>query len=84
MPALNLLKSDEAYRLAKELAQLRGKSMTAVVIEAARKELERMQRDEERMQYWLRVGDEIRASADPEWLARDPTDELYDEDGLPA
>ena len=84
MPSLNI-KNEEAYRLIRELAEREGKSMTTVVIEAVREKLEREPTiNEERIQYWLKVGQEIRASADPEWLARDPTEDLYDdESGLP-
>jgi antitoxin VapB len=37
LPALNI-KDPEAYKLAKEIAQLTGKSLTRVVIDALRKE----------------------------------------------
>jgi len=83
VPTLNI-KNEEAYRLIKELADREGKSMTAVVIEAVREKLEREpETDEERIQYWLNVGRELRANTDPEWLARDPTEDLYDDMGLP-
>lgn len=39
MPALNI-KNEVAYNLVKELAELEGKSMTTVVIEAVRTQLE--------------------------------------------
>ena len=89
MPALNI-KNEEAYRLAKELAEIEGENMTTVVIEAMRDRLERKrapQINEERMQYWLNRGREIRAhleKVNPEWLEGDPTADLYDEEtGLP-
>jgi antitoxin VapB len=85
MPTLNI-KSEEAYQLAKELAELEGKSMTAVVIDAVREKLEREREpkiNEERVQYFLELGRRVRESADPEWLATDPTADLYDESGLP-
>lgn len=85
MPALNI-KNEEAVRLVKELAELEGESMTTVVIEAVREKLERKRKpeiNEARVQYWLRVGDELRANANPGWLASDPTEDLYDERGLP-
>lgn len=85
MTALNI-KNEETVRLARELAELEGKSLTMVVTEALREKLERdhqSQVDEERVQYWLQVGRELRAAADPEWLARDPFQDLYDEAGLP-
>ena len=85
MPALKI-KNEEAYELVKELADLRGESMTTVVIEAVRKQLEcerKPQINEERMNYFLDLGKRIRETADPEWLAMDPDDFLYDENGLP-
>jgi hypothetical protein len=84
MPSLNI-KNDEAYRLIRELADREGKSMTTVVIEAVREKLERESAaSEERIQYWLKVGQEIRDKADPEWLARDQIEDLYDDQlGLP-
>lgn len=85
MPALNI-KNEEAYRLVKELADREDKSMTTVIIEAVREKLERDRRpqiNEARMQYWLDFGQRVRETADPEWLARDPFEDLYDEFGLP-
>lgn len=86
MPALNI-KNEEAYKLVKELADLRGESMTTVVIEAVRKQLEserKPQINEERINYFLDLGRRIRETADPEWLAKDPFEELYDDElGLP-
>ncbi len=85
MAALNI-KNDEAYKLVKELADLRGESMTTVVIEAVRKQLESERKppiDEERMNYFLDLGRRVRETVDPEWLAMDADDFLYDENGLP-
>lgn len=42
MTSLNI-KNDEALRLVKELAELKGESMTTVVLEAAREQLTREQ-----------------------------------------
>ena len=85
MPALNI-KNEEAYELVKELADLRGESMTTVVIEAVRKQLERERKpqiNEARMQYWLDFGQRVRETTAPELLALNPDDILYDENGLP-
>lgn len=88
MAALNI-KNEEAVRLVKELAELEGESMTTVVIEAVRDRLERKRQpvvDEERMRYILGLGRQVREHmqrVNPEWLERDPTEDLYDEDGLP-
>jgi antitoxin VapB len=86
MVTLNI-KNEEAVRLVKELAELKGESMTTVVIEAVQEKLDRERKpriNEERMQYFLDLGRQIRESADPEWLERDQIAELYDEEtGLP-
>ncbi len=86
MPAPNI-KNEEAYRLVKELADREGKSMTTVVIETVREKLERQvepEIDHARVEHWLKVGRELRAMADPAWIARDPIAELYDHElGLP-
>jgi antitoxin VapB len=86
MPALNI-KNEEAYRLVRELADLKGESMTTVVIEAVREQLEKARKpqiNEERMQYFLDLGKRVRESVDPEWLATDQIADLYDDElGLP-
>jgi antitoxin VapB len=87
VPALNI-KNEEAYRLVKELADLEGKSMTTVVIEAVQEKLVRERKpriiNEERMQYILELGRRVRQEADPDWIARDQIADLYDaESGLP-
>jgi len=77
------IKNPEVYRLIKELADLRGKTMTAVVIEAVREKLERERErhiDHARVEHFLRVGRELRTMAAPEWLARDQTEDLYDDE----
>jgi hypothetical protein len=89
MVTLNI-KNEDVVRLVKELAEREGKSMTAMVRELAEERLERDRQprvNEERMQYWLDRGKEIRTHlmrTNPEWLEHDPTDDLYDEEtGLP-
>jgi len=85
MTALNI-KNEEAYRLVRELAELRGESMTQVIIEIAREAIEREQGRairEDRTAYWLAKGKEIRSRASDEWLNLDHGDMLYDEHGLP-
>ena len=82
MPALNI-KNDRAYQLVKELADLKGESMTTVVIEAVEKELERERHIDPREGLAARLI-EIGRRSKPLWT--DPTphgDLLYDEDGLP-
>lgn len=85
MTALNI-KNEEAYELVKELANLRGESMTTVVIETVRNQLDRTRKpqiNEARMQYWLDFGQRVRETVDPEWLAKDPFEDMYDKYGLP-
>ncbi|MDQ3656405.1 MAG: type II toxin-antitoxin system VapB family antitoxin [Chloroflexota bacterium] len=80
------IKNQEAYRLIKELADLEGKSTTTVVIEAVREKLDRTRKpqiNEARMQYWLDFGQRVCETTDPELLALNPDDILYDENGLP-
>lgn len=85
MTALNI-KNEEAYRLVKELAELEGKSMTTVVIEAVQEKLDRERKpkiNHERMQYFLDMGRRIREQTPPELLDLDVDDLLYDEWGRP-
>jgi len=79
------IKSEDAYRLASELAQLTGESLTAAVTTALRERLEREQaaRDRDgRMARVRAITADIRRNlrhplptSDHSWL--------YDEDGLP-
>jgi antitoxin VapB len=86
MAALNI-KNEETVRLARELANIEGKSITAVVTEALREKLERDHMsgiNEDRMNYILSLGRRVRETADREWLQRDQISELYDDElGLP-
>jgi antitoxin VapB len=86
MPTLNI-KNEEAYRLIRELADLKGKSMTTVVIEAVREKLER---EREPDQQSVGLADQLLAigrSTAPLWseyaLSTRHGDLLYDEYGLP-
>lgn len=79
------LKSDEAYRLAKELSQRTGKSMTAVVVEALQERLAR-DKKESRAEFVERIM-AIAKGCREEWKepfrSTDHGDLLYDERGLP-
>lgn len=85
MAALNI-KNEETYRLARELANIRGKSLTEVVTESLRDSLEREQdraiRDD-RTEYWLAKGEENRRRMKTLVNSEDMGDLLYDEYGLP-
>lgn len=76
------IKSDEAYAIASELAELAGTSLTQAVLDALRarqKELSKAKKLAEIMEFCR----ETRAMMSPELLALDVDDYLYDEYGLP-
>jgi antitoxin VapB len=82
------IKSDDAYRLASELAALTGESLTAAVTAALRERLERerRERDQELAARRARIAAlaaEIRASIPGPVSSADHND-LYGPDGLPA
>ena len=79
------IKSEEAHRLARELARLTGESMTAAVTEAVRERLDRLRRDEavglaDRL---LAIGKDCAARLNEPFRSADHGDLLYDERGLP-
>jgi len=79
VPTLNI-KDPEVYRLARELADRRGTSMTAVVRAALEHERERVEHDvSERLQVILDIARRSQAKPGP-YLS---DDDLYDERGLP-
>jgi len=85
--ALNI-KNPETYRLAKELADETGLSMTAAVTEAVRQQLARIraaQGDdaEARVERMLQLAAEIRRRAPAGYFDQDFDELLYDEAGLP-
>ncbi len=76
------IKTDEAYRLAAELAALTGESLTAAVTAALRERLGNARRERDRALLRLRLASiaaEIRASLKPATAL----DQLYDASGLP-
>lgn len=79
------LKSEETCRLAREVADLTGQSMTAAVTEALRERLERLRRDRGgglavRL---LAIGKDCAARLSEPYRSTDHGDLLYDERGLP-
>lgn len=85
--ALNI-KNPETYRLARELADATGESMTAAVTEAVRERLQRVRAErgddpEARVQRMLQLAAEIRSRAPAGYFDQDFDDLLYDEMGLP-
>lgn len=80
MPMLTI-KDPQVYENVRELANRKGMTMTAVVRELARRELEATRRPtyEEKLQA-IR---EIQAQVEAEGITFLTDDDLYDEDGLP-
>jgi antitoxin VapB len=79
------IKSEEAHRLARELARLTGESMTVAVTKAVRERLERVRRNEasglaDRL---LAIGKDCAARFKEPFRSADHGDLLYDERGLP-
>jgi antitoxin VapB len=79
------IKSSEAHRLARELAELTGESLTGAVTEAVRERLERVRRGRD-----ADLGERLRAlrrDAAPRfkepWRSMEHGQLLYDERGLP-
>jgi antitoxin VapB len=79
------IKNDEAHRLARELADLTGESMTAAVTEALRERLERTRRErsQDLVERLLAIGNECAAHLKEPWRSIDHGELLYDEHGLP-
>ena len=79
------IKSDEAQKLAHDLAELTGESLTASVTNALRERLERVQSEKgtglaDRL---LRIGKDCAAHLKEPFRTADHGDILYDERGLP-
>lgn len=83
VPTLNI-KDPEVYRLAAELAERRGTSMTGAVRAALRQSLEQDAADrEERHQRMLEIMKGSREKIEREGIVFLTDDDLYDEKGLP-
>ena len=79
------IKNDETQKLAHELSELTGESMTAAVTEAVRERLERVRNSQgaglaDRL---LRIGKDCAAHLKEPFKSADHGDILYDEQGLP-
>lgn len=79
------LKSDEAHRLAHELAALTGESMTAAAIRAMRERLERIRAEKNRSlaDRLLAIGRDCAPRIKEPFRTIEHGDLLYDERGLP-
>lgn len=79
------IKNEEAHRLASELAQATGESMTVAVTEALRERLERVRGNAKKdlAQRLLEIGRDCAAHLKEPYKSIDHGDLLYDEKGLP-
>jgi antitoxin VapB len=79
------IKDEKTHRLARELARLTGKSMTAAVNEAIRERLERVRSmdKENRLERILRIAKECGPLWKEPYRSIDHSELLYDEKGLP-
>lgn len=82
------IKNPETFRLAKELADATGQSMTAAVTEAIRVQLDRIRAERGddpvgRVERMLAMAAEIGRRMPSGYLDQDFDTLLYDEDGLP-
>jgi antitoxin VapB len=84
MMSLNI-KNAEAHRLAQELAQLTGESLTTAVTLALRERLERTRGSVQRplAERLLRIGQDCAARLKEPYRSVDHGELLYDEMGLP-
>jgi antitoxin VapB len=82
--ALNI-KNQEAQKLARELAKLTGKSMTAAVTDAVRENLDRVRGEHEvgLADRLLKIGKDCAARLREPFRSTDHGELLYDEKGLP-
>lgn len=79
------IKSDEAHKLARQLAKLTGESMTDAVTKAVRERLARLrqEREPELADRLVRIGKECAARMREPFRSVDHGELLYDEKGLP-
>lgn len=83
--ALNI-KNEETYNLAKKLAGMTGESLTAVITDALREKVERLQRKHNkkaRAEELLMIGQRCASHIKEQTSSLDHGDMLYDENGLP-
>jgi antitoxin VapB len=79
------IKNEETHRLVRELAALTGESLTVAVTEAVRERRDRLRNDRGSASHdLLRIGRDVAARLPASWAVGDPTEELYDDHGLPA
>jgi len=78
------IKNEETHRMARELAQLTGESLTAAVNEAIRERLERVRANRKSMaDRLMEIGKDCAAHMKEPFKSMDIDEFLYDENGLP-
>lgn len=79
------IKDERTHRMAKELAQLTGETMTGAVNEAIRERLERVRSsgNKDLAERLLQIGRECAARLKEPYKSIDHGELLYDEKGLP-
>jgi antitoxin VapB len=79
------IKNEDAHRLARELAEATGESMTLAVSEAIRQRLERVRENSRAglAEHLLKIGRDCAAHLKEPYKSIDVGDLLYDEKGLP-
>ena len=78
------IKSDEAHRLAQELAGITGESMTSAVTIAIKERLERTRKHRKtRFDRMLAIAEDAASRMKEPWKSVDHGEMLYDELGLP-
>jgi antitoxin VapB len=79
------IKNEETHRLAQQLSELTGESITTAVTEAVRERLERMRRNDREgtAERILKIGRDCAAHIKEPFKTMNPDELLYDEKGLP-
>jgi antitoxin VapB len=79
------IKNEQTHRLVRKLARLTGRSMTAAVEHAVRKELKEVEakQGDDRLERILKIAREAAPLWDERLKSVDHGDLLYDEKGLP-
>ncbi|MFD2184031.1 type II toxin-antitoxin system VapB family antitoxin [Rhodoplanes azumiensis] len=77
--------TEEALRLAEELARITGESLPDAVTTALRERLERVRPQDGRglSERLMAIGRDCAAHMSEPWKSMDPDEFLYDENGLP-
>ncbi len=77
------IKNEEAHRLARELAQITGESLTVAVTRALRERLERAASKKQTSERLLQIGRSCSVHLSQDVRTLDHGEMLYDSNGLP-